>query len=80
MQRVRKEISLDEETVTALEAQAKREGRKLKNYMEFVLKQQAMVIEPSSEYKAMMDDMLAKDEAGKLEFTTWVEVSKEFKL
>lgn len=77
MSQIRKEVSLDEQTLAALEEQAKREGRKLKNYMEFVLKQQAMVLEPTTEYKAMMDDMLAKDEAGQLEYTTWEDLKGE---
>lgn len=54
----RKEILLDIETVELLQIQAEKEGRKLKNYMEFVLKEKANSIELSDNYKTMMDEML----------------------
>ncbi|GGG37606.1 hypothetical protein [Bizionia arctica] len=37
----RKEVSLDEETLAILEEKAKNQGRNLKNYMEFVLREEA---------------------------------------
>ncbi len=54
----RKEILLDIETVELLQIQAEKEGRKLKNYMEFVLKEKANSIELSDNYKTMIDEML----------------------
>ncbi|MBT6234639.1 hypothetical protein N9811_02375 [Bacteroidia bacterium] len=47
----RKEVSLDAETIAILTQQAEKQGRKLKNYMEHVLKQQANDSELSDEYK-----------------------------
>jgi len=66
--RKRKEVSLDESTILLLQIQAKREGRKLKNYMEYILKEQANSLELSDEYKTMMDDILDKKTNGKLDF------------
>lgn len=37
----RKEVLLDEETIAMLEAKAKKQGRNLKNYMEYVLTEKA---------------------------------------
>ena len=37
----RKEVVLDEETLEILEFKAKKEGRNLKNYMEFILNENA---------------------------------------
>jgi len=64
----RKEVLLDNETIELLQIQAKKEGRKLKNYMEFILREKASQIELSDEYKAMMDEVLRKKEMGKLNF------------
>jgi hypothetical protein len=46
----RKEVLLDEETLAILEEKAKSQGRNLKNYMEFVLREEANNIleEPKS--------------------------------
>ena len=64
----RKEVSLDEETIAMLEFQAAKQGRKLKNYMEFVLKEQADNYQLSEEYKREMDVTLDKFEKGELNF------------
>ncbi len=71
----RKEVLLDEETIAILEFQAERQGRKLKNYMEFILKEKADDYELTDEYKTMMDEMLVKEERGELNFIS----EEEFK-
>ncbi|MBN4047043.1 hypothetical protein JYU05_00695 [bacterium AH-315-P13] len=70
--RKRKEVTLDNETLTLLQIQAEKEGRKLKNYMEHVLREKANDFELTDEYKVMMDEMLDKHEKGKLNY-----ISKE---
>lgn len=74
MEKLRKEVLLDEQTVLALSEQAKREGRNLKNYMEQVLRMKAKEAELTDEYKKMMDKMLADDADGTLMYTAWDEV------
>lgn len=64
----RKEISLDAQTISLLQIQADKQGRKLKNYMEHILKEQANSFELSDEYKSMMDEMLNKHENGQLKY------------
>ncbi|MEL1243579.1 hypothetical protein AAEO56_04835 [Flavobacterium sp. DGU11] len=79
-QKNRKEIALDDQTIALLQVQAEMEGRKLKNYMEHVLREKANSFELSDEYKAMMDDMLDRHEKGQINYTPWKEVkSKLFK-
>ena len=73
----RKEISLDSETLAMLQIQAEKQGRKLKNYMEQVLKEKANSFELTAEYKAMMDEILKEHENGELKFTAWEEAKKE---
>lgn len=73
----RKEITLDAQTLSILQIQAEKQGRKLKNYMEQVLKEQANSFELTDEYKAMMDVMLDKHEKGELQYTPWEEAKKE---
>lgn len=70
--RKRKEISLDAETIALLQIQAEKEGRKLKNYMEHVLREKANDFELTDEYKLMMDEMLDKHQKGELNY-----ISKE---
>jgi 3-isopropylmalate dehydratase small subunit len=72
----RKEVLLDEETIAILEFQAERQGRKLKNYMEFILKEKADDFELTDEHKAMIDEMLAKEERGELNFISEEEFRK----
>ena len=68
---VRKELHLDEEVISALEAEAKRQNRSLKNYLEFLAIEQAKRLEtPSKEYMEMMDDLLNKFDKDQLEFST----------
>jgi hypothetical protein len=68
----RKEVLLDEETISILEFQAERQGRKLKNYMEFILKEKAEDFELTDEYKLMMDEILKKHKKSQLNY-----ISKE---
>ena len=64
----RKEISLDLEILSILEFQAKKQGRNLKNYLEFILTEKANSFELSDEYKKMMDEVLKQKEEGILSF------------
>ena len=75
----RKEVSLDAETIVILTQQAEKQGRKLKNYMEHVLKQKADNFELSDEYKTMMDGMLERHAKGELNYASWDEVKKLIK-
>lgn len=56
----RKEIHLPEKIILLLEYQAKKEGRNLKNYIEYILSEKANELRPSKEYIQMMDAMLSK--------------------
>jgi len=72
----RKEVTLDVDTLDLLSKQAELEGRKLKNYMEHVLKQKAQDFELSDSYKAMIDEMLDRDAKGELNFVSWKEAKE----
>jgi len=63
--------------LTILEQKAKSQGRNLKNYMEFVLREDAFAFEPSEEYKVMMDKMIDNHHNGKTNYTSWEDVKKE---
>lgn len=69
----RKEITLDAQTLSILQIQAEMNGRKLKNYMEQVLKEQANNFELTDEYKQMMDSKLEKHSNGQLNYISEVE-------
>ena len=73
----RKEVLLDGQTIAILEIQAKREGRELKNYMEYILIKKANDFELTEEYKVMMDEMLNKHKKGELNYTPWEEVKRQ---
>jgi hypothetical protein len=70
-------VVLDLETITILEEKAKQQGRNLKNYMEFVLKENAYAFEPSEDYKTMMDAMIENHENGKTNYTSWKTIKKQ---
>ena len=70
-EKTRKEISLDSKTLALLQIQAEKEGRKLKNYMEQILKEKANEFELSDEYKTTMDAMLLRHEKGEINYTDW---------
>lgn len=67
MGKIKKLIELDDKAIQILEKQAKLQKRSLKNYIEYTLEDQALRFsEPSEEYKAMMDDMIKRDDEGNL--------------
>jgi hypothetical protein len=71
-------VVLDLETITILEEKAKQQGRNLKNYMEFVLKENAYAFEPSEDYKTMMDAMIENHENGKTNYTSWKTIKSKY--
>ena len=72
---IRKELHLDKSVISALEAEAKRQNRSLKNYLEFLAIEQAKKLEvPSKEYTDMMDDLLNKFDKNEIEFSAIDEV------
>ena len=73
----RKEVSLDSQTLAILQIQADRDGRKLKNYMEQILKEKAGEFELTDEYKAIMDNMLEKHQNNQLNYTSWEDFKAE---
>ena len=73
----RKEVLLDEEIITMLEEKAKNQGRNLKNYMEYVLQENAHTFEPSEKYKIMMDNMIKNHTNGTTNYTSWKTIKKE---
>ncbi len=73
----RKEVVLDKETIAILEEKAKHQGRNLKNYMEFVLKENAYAFEPSQDYKIMMDKVIENHKKGKTNYTSWETIKNE---
>lgn len=73
----RKEVSLDTQTLAILQIQADRDGRKLKNYMEQILREKANEFELTEEYKALMDNMLEKHSEGQLKYTHWEDFKAE---
>jgi hypothetical protein len=73
----RKEVVLDEETISLLQYKAESEGRNLKNYMESILIKNAYAFEPSEDYKIMMDKMISNHNEGKTNYTSWSKVKKD---
>ena len=81
MEKVRKLIDMDEGALQVLEAEAKRQKRSLKSYLEYTLEEVARKLEsPSAEYKAMMDDMLTRVAEGKTEFIPIEEIERKYGL
>ena len=78
MDKKRKEIHLQEQVIMMLEHQAKKEGRNLKNYMEYILNQKAKEMKPSKEYMKMMDEMLSKVEEGEIEYVSEKDIRKKY--
>ncbi len=72
----RKEVSLESDTLVLLEIQAQKEGRKLKNYMEQVLREKANSFELTDEYKVMMNNLLEKHQKGELNYMSESEFRK----
>ncbi|WP_036841346.1 hypothetical protein [Polaribacter sp. Hel_I_88] len=73
----RKEVTLDANIIELLELQAKREGRKLKNFMEYVLCEKANDFQLTEDYKKMMDKTLDDFDKGNIKFKDWDAVKKE---
>lgn len=69
----RKEVVLDEETLAILEEKAKSQGRNLKNYMEFILREEAYAFEPSEDYKKMMNQMIENHRKGTSDYLSEIE-------
>jgi hypothetical protein len=69
----RKEISLDSQTIALLQ----KEGRKLKNYLEQVLKEKANELALTEEYKTLMDEALEKHKNGNSNYKSWEQIKKE---
>lgn len=79
MEKVRKLIDLDKETLEVLNAEAKNQNRSLKNLLESTLQKEAQKIAtPSYEYQKMMDDMLERVSKGDVDFTPISELKKQY--
>ncbi|WP_339884005.1 hypothetical protein [Polaribacter vadi] len=76
---VRKEIILEEKTLASLKIQAEKEGEKIINYMERVLKEKANEFELTDDYKIMMDNLLDKHDKGQLEYISKEDFFKKMK-
>ena len=76
---VRKEIILEEKTLASLKIQAEKEGEKIINYMERVLKEKANEFELTDDYKIMMDNLLDKHDKGQLEYISKEDFFKKIK-
>lgn len=75
----RKEVILDVNTIELLELQAKKQGRKLKNYMEQVLIEKANDFQLTDEYKQMMDIVLNNFDNNTIDFKNWETVRNNLK-
>lgn len=75
--KIKKEVSLDSQTLTILKVQADRVGMKLINYMEQVLKEKANEFILAEEYKVLMNDMLNRHNTGKVNYTSWDDFKAE---
>lgn len=74
-------IDVDAVSLQVLEAEAKKQKRSLKSYLEHTLEETAKKLEsPSEEYKAMMDEMLARVAEGKVEYIPIEEIEKKYGL
>jgi len=81
MERIRKLIDVDKNALVILEAEAKKQKRSLKSFLEYTLEETARRLEsPSEEYKAMMDDMLARVAKGEVEYDPIEEIEKKYGL
>ncbi|MGB3342689.1 MAG: hypothetical protein WBA61_02135 [Aequorivita sp.] len=79
MGKTKKLIELDNKAIEILEKQAKLQKRSLKNYLEFLIEDTALNFsEPSDEYKAIMDDMLEKQENGEIKWVSSKEVRARY--
>ncbi|HLW42401.1 MAG TPA: hypothetical protein VKY82_08550 [Flavobacterium sp.] len=75
--KIQKQVSLDSQTIESLKNQAERTGKNLKEYMEFILREQAHEFEITDEYKAMMDEILDQHERGEINYIPWDKAKKQ---
>ena len=81
MKKMRKLIDLDKRVLEILENEAIKQNRSLKNLLEHTLEETANRLEsPSANYKAMMDDMLARVAEGNVEYIPIEEIEKKYGL
>ena len=81
MEKIRKLIDLDKETLEILNKEAKNQNRSLKNLLESTLQTEAQKLAaPSSEYQQMMDEMLERVSKGDVDFTPISEIKKQYGL
>ncbi|MGB7785897.1 MAG: hypothetical protein WBL27_07340, partial [Salinimicrobium sp.] len=81
MEKIRKLIDLDKETLEILNKEAKSQNRSLKNLLESTLQTEAQKLAaPSSEYQKMMDEMLERVSKGDVDFTPISEIKKQYGL
>ena len=79
MEKVRKLIDLDKETLEILSTEAKNQNRSLKNLLESTLQNEAQKLSgPSLEYREMMDDILERVSKGEVDFTPVSEIQKKY--
>lgn len=72
---IRKELHLDNNVIKTLELEAKKQNRSLKNYLEYIVIEQAKKLQlPSKGYTEMMDKLLNDFDNKKIEFSTIEEV------
>jgi hypothetical protein len=62
---------LDNQTLFLLQIRAEKEGRKLKNYLEQILKEKASELVLSKEYKLLMDAEMEKHKNNTANYETW---------
>lgn len=74
----RKEIHLPEKVLLLLEHQARKEGRNLKNYLEYILSEKANELKPSKEYMQMMDEMLSKVAEGQETYVSEEKIREKY--
>jgi hypothetical protein len=81
MEKIRKLIDLDKETIETLNAEAKNQNRSLKSLLEITLQKEAQKLAtPSPEYRRMMDEMLERVSEGDVDFTPISEIKKRYGL
>ncbi len=79
MEKIRKLIDLDKETLEILSTEAKNQNRSLKNLLETTLQSEAQKLDtPSPEYRKMMDDMLERVSKGNVDFAPISEIRKQY--
>ena len=75
--KIRKQVSLDSETIEALKNQADKTGKNLKEYMEFILRERANEFEITDEYMIMMDEILVQHDKREINYIPWEEAKNQ---